>query len=146
MVVGSATPALADSGVIKAVFIEEFQGTTPLDDPTFTACLGYEGQIFEDRDGVFNITVHTRGAMAGAFHVEEVTATFVLSPVEGIGVVYTGTYREHAAGNFMTIDDQDVEYPAGSFYLHATGTGSDGSRIQDPLHPAWPFHHRQANW
>jgi hypothetical protein len=96
---GSATPALADSGVIKGVFIEDFQGTTPLDDPTFTACLGYEGQLFEDRDGVFNITVHTRGAMAGAFHVEgEVTATFVISPLEGTGVVYTGTYREHAAG------------------------------------------------
>jgi hypothetical protein len=70
MVVGSAAPALADSGVIKGVFIEDFQGTMPLDDPTFTACLGYEGQIFEDRDGVFSITVHTRGAMAGAFHVE----------------------------------------------------------------------------
>jgi hypothetical protein len=49
-------------------------------------------------------------------------------------VVYTGTYREHAAGNFMTIDDQDVEYPAGSFYLHATGTGSDGSGIRFTLH------------
>jgi hypothetical protein len=135
MVVGSATPALADSGVIKGIFIEDFQGTTPLDDPTFTACLGYEGQLFEDRDGVFNITVHTRGAMADAFHVEgEVTATFVISPVEGTGVVYTGTYREHAAGNFMTIDDQDVEYPAGSFYLHATGTGSDGSSIRFTLH------------
>jgi hypothetical protein len=135
MVVGSATPALADSGVIKGIFIEDFQGTMPLDDPTFTACLGYEGQLFEDRDGVFHITVHTRGAMADAFHVEgEVTATFVISPVEGTGVVYTGTYREHAAGNFMTIDDQDVEYPAGSFYLHATGTGSDGSSIRFTLH------------
>jgi hypothetical protein len=58
----------------------------PLDDPTFTACLGYEGRLFEDRDGVFNITAHTRGAMAGAFHVEgEVTATFVISPLEGTG-------------------------------------------------------------
>jgi hypothetical protein len=86
MVVGSATPALADAGVIKGVFIEDFRGTMPLDDPTFTACLCYEGQIFEDRDGVFNITVHTRGAMAAAFHVEgEVTATFVISPVEGTG-------------------------------------------------------------
>ena len=132
---GLATPAVADSGVIKDVFIEDFQGTGPLDDPTFTECLGYEGQIFEDRDGVFNIIIHTRGAMAGAFHVEgEITATFVISPLEGTGVIYTGTYREHAAGTFMTVDDEDVAFPAGSFDLHGTGTGNDGSTIRIILH------------
>ena len=36
MVVGSTDAALADPGVIKGVFIEDFQGTMPLDDPTFT--------------------------------------------------------------------------------------------------------------
>jgi hypothetical protein len=45
MAVGATTPALADPGVIKDVFIEDFQGSLPLDDPTFSECLGYEGQI-----------------------------------------------------------------------------------------------------
>ena len=135
MAVGSTTPALADPGVIKEVFIEDFQGTMPLDDPIFTECLGYEGQIFEDRHGVFNLTIHTRGAMADAVHVEgDVTATFVISPLEGTGVVYSGTYREHDAGNFVTVAGEDVPYPAASFYLHGTGTGSDGSRIRLTLH------------
>ena len=71
--------------------------------------------------------------MAGAVHVEgEVTATFVISPLEGTGVVYTGTYREHAAGNFVTVEGEDVAYPAASFYLHGTGTGSDGSGSASP--------------
>ena len=135
MAVGSTTPALADPGVIKDVFIEDFQGSMPLDDPTFTECLGYEGRIFEDRNGVYNLTIHTRGAMAGAVHVEgDVTATFVISPLEGTGVVYTGTYREHVAGNFVTVEGEDVPYPAASFYLHGTGTGSDGSHIRLTLH------------
>ena len=126
-----AIPAHADPGVIKDVFIEDFQGTTPLDDPTFTNCLGYQGQIYEDRHGVYNLTIHTTGSMAGVTHVEgDVTASFVISPVEGDGVVYRGTYREHATGNFLIINGEDVPHPAASFYLHGTGTGSDGSQIR----------------
>jgi len=128
---GLALPAHADPGVIKDVFIEDFQGTTALDDPVFTDCLGYEGQIFEDRDGVYNLTIHTKGSMAGVTHVEgDVTASFVISPVEGAGVIYRGTYREHATGNFLVINGEDVPHPAASFYLHGTGTGSDGSQIR----------------
>ena len=127
---GLAIPAHADPGVIKDVFIEDFQGTTPLDDPTFTDCLGYQGQIYEDRDGVFNLTIHTTGSMAGVTHVEgDVTATFIISPRQGSGVVYTGTYREHDVGNFAG-ENLDIPYPSASFYLHGTGTGSDGSHIR----------------
>jgi hypothetical protein len=73
--------------------------------------------------------------MAGAVHVQgDVTATFVISPLEGTGVVYTGTYREHVAGNFVTVEGEDVPHPAASFHLHGTGTGSDGSRIRLTLH------------
>jgi hypothetical protein len=69
--------------------------------------------------------------MAGVTHVEgDVTATFVISPIQGTGVVYNGTYREHATGNFLIINGEDVPHPAASFYLHGTGTGSDGSQIR----------------
>jgi len=128
---GLALPAHADPGVIKGVYIEDFQGTTPLDDLAFSDCLGYEGQMYEDRDGIYNLTIHTTGSMAGVTHVEgDVTANFVISPVEGAGVVYRGTYREHATGNFLIINDEDVPHPAASFYLHGTGIGSDGSQIR----------------
>jgi hypothetical protein len=126
-----AIPAHADPGVIKGVFIEDFQGTTPLDDPTFTDCLGYQGQIYEDRHGVYNLTIHTRGSMAGVTHVEgDVTASFIISPLQGTGVVYSGTYLEHATGNFLIINGEDIPHPSASFYLHATGTGTDGSQIR----------------
>ena len=126
-----AIPAHADPGVVKDVFIEDFQGTTPLDDPAFTNCLGYEGQVFEDRDGVYNLTIHTTGSMAGVTHVEgDVTANFAISPIQGGGTIYTGTYREHSAGNFLVINGEDIPHPAASFYLHGTGTGSDGSQIR----------------
>ena len=46
------------------------------------------------------------------------------------GTVYRGTYREHATGNFLVINDQDVPHPAAFYYLHGTGTGSDGSQIR----------------
>ena len=65
------------------MFIEDFQGTTALDDPAFTDRLGYEGQIYEDRVGVYNLTIHTSGSMASVTH-----ATFVISPCKGTGVVY----------------------------------------------------------
>jgi hypothetical protein len=95
--------------------------------------VGYEGQIFEDRHGVFNLTLHTRGSMAGVTHVEgEVTANFVISPLQGPGVVYTGTSREHVVGNFAD-ENLQIPYPSASFYLHATGTGSDGSHIRATL-------------
>ena len=128
---GMSIPAAqAGPGVIKDTFVEDFQGTMPIDDPNFAACLGYEGQIFEDRDGVFNLTIFTRGANEGAFHIEgKVDATSVISPISGPGTVYTGTYREHAAGKFKTIDGEDVPYPAASFNLKGTGTGNDGSHI-----------------
>jgi hypothetical protein len=128
---GLAIPAHADPGVVKDVFVEDFQGTTALDDPAFTDCLGYEGQIFEDRHGVYNLTIHTTGSMAGVTHVEgDVTATFVISPIQGGGIVYTGTYREHSAGNFLVVNNEDIPHPAASFYLHGTGAGSDGSKIR----------------
>jgi hypothetical protein len=125
-----ATPAHADPGVIKSVLIEDSQGTTPLDDPTIIECVGYAGQTFEDRHGVFNLTLHTRGSMAGVTHVEgEVNANFVISPIQGPRVVYTGTYREHVVGNFAD-ENLQIPHPSASFDLHATGTGSDGSHIR----------------
>jgi hypothetical protein len=79
---GLAFPAHADPGVIKDVFIEDFQGTTPLYDPAFADCLGYQGQIFEDRHGVYNLTIHTSGSMVGVTHVEgDVTTNFTISPL-----------------------------------------------------------------
>jgi hypothetical protein len=125
-----AIPAHADPGVVKSVLIEDSQGTMPIDEPAVTQCLGYEGQIFEDRHGVFNLTLHTRGSLAGVTHVQgNVTATFIISPLQGSGVVYTGTYREHDVGNFAG-ENLDIPYPSASFYLHGTGTGSDGSHIR----------------
>jgi hypothetical protein len=50
-VLGLAIPAHAESGAVKDVFIEDFQGTTALDDPAFTDRLGYEGPVYEDRVG-----------------------------------------------------------------------------------------------
>jgi hypothetical protein len=126
-------PANAEPGVIKSVFVEDSQGSMPVDDPIFTQCVGYEGQIFEDRHGVFNLTTHTRGSLAGVTHVEgDVSANFVISPLQGSGVVYAGTYREHDVGNFAG-ENLDIPYPSASFYLHATGTGTDGSQIRFTL-------------
>jgi hypothetical protein len=69
--------------------------------------------------------------MAGVTHVEgDITVNFTISPLQGTGVVYRGTYREHAAGNFLIINGEDIPHPAASFYLHGTGTGSDGSQIR----------------
>jgi hypothetical protein len=69
--------------------------------------------------------------MAGVTHVEgDVNASFVISPIQGTGVVYRGTYREHSAGNFLVVNGEDIPHPAASFYLHGTGTGSDGSQIR----------------
>lgn len=80
-VLGLAIPAHAESGAVKDVFIEDFQGTTALDDPAFTDRLGYEGQVYEDRVGVYNLTIHTSGSMASVTHVEgDVTATSVIRP------------------------------------------------------------------
>jgi hypothetical protein len=125
-----AIPAHADPGVVKSVLIENSQGTMPIDEPGVTQCLGYAGQIFEDRHGVFNLTLYTRGSLAGVTHVQgNVTATFIISPRQGSGVVYTGTYREHDVGNFAG-ENLDIPYPSASFYLHGTGTGSDGSHIR----------------
>ena len=133
LAVAPSGPAFADAGVIKSVMVEDFQGSMPIDDPTFSQCVGYEGQVFEDRDGLFNLTTHTRGSMAGVTHVEGVVnATFVISPLQGPGVVYTGTYREHDVGNF-TGENLEIPYPSGSFQLHATGTGTDGSQIRFTL-------------
>jgi hypothetical protein len=43
--------------------------------------------------------------MAGVTHVEgDVTANFTISPLQGAGVVYHGTYREHATGNFFMLE------------------------------------------
>jgi hypothetical protein len=128
-----AIPAYADPGVIKSVLVEDSQGTMPVGNPTFRQCVGYAGQIFEDRHGVFNLTLHTRGSMAGVAHVEgDVTAGFVISPLQGSGVVYSGTYREHDVGNFAG-ENLDIPHPSASFYLHATGTGTDGSQIRFTL-------------
>lgn len=60
----------------------------------------------------------------------DVTANFTISPLQGTGVVYSRTYREHSAGNFLIINGEDVSHPAASFYLHGTGTGGDGSQIR----------------
>lgn len=80
-VLGLAIPAHAESGAVKDVFIEDFQRTTALDDPAFTDRLGYEGQVYEDRVGVYNLTIHTSGSMASVTHVEgDVTATSVIRP------------------------------------------------------------------
>jgi hypothetical protein len=123
-------PTPTPPGVIKDVFIEDLQGTTALDDPVFTDCLGYQGQLYEDRHGVYKLTIHTRASMPGVTHVEgDVTATFAISPIQGTGTVHRGTYREHATGSFLIINGEDVPHPATSFYLHGTGTGSDGSQI-----------------
>lgn len=133
LAVAPTIPAYAEPGVIKSVFVEDGQSSMPVDDPVFKQCVGYEGQVFEDRHGVFNLTTHTRGSLAGVTHVEgEVSADFVISPLQGSGVVYTGTYREHDVGNFAG-ENLDIPYPSASFYLHATGTGTDGSQIRFTL-------------
>ena len=88
-----AIPAHADPGDIKTSSSKTSKAP-PLDDPAFTHRLGYQGQIYEDRHGVYNLTIHTSGSMVGATHVEgDVTANFTISPLQGTGVVY----REHAA-------------------------------------------------
>ena len=133
LAVAPTIPAYAEPGVIKSVFVEDGQSSMPVDDPVFNQCVGYEGQVFEDRHGVFNLTTHTRGSLAGVTHVEgDVSADFVISPLQGAGVVYTGTYREHDVGNFAG-ENLDIPYPSASFYLHATGTGTDGSQIRFTL-------------
>jgi hypothetical protein len=69
-------------------------------------------------------------ACAGYLVEGDVDATFIISPLHGAGTVYRGTYREHATGNFLVINDQGVPHPAAFYYLHGTGTGSDGSQIR----------------
>jgi hypothetical protein len=52
--------------------------------------------------------------------------------LHGTGTVHRGTYREHATGNFLIINNEDIPHPAASFYLHGTGTSPDGSQIRSP--------------
>ena len=107
-----AIPAHADPGDIKTSSSKTSKAP-PLDDPAFTHRLGYQGQIYEDRHGVCNLTIHTSGSMVGVTHVEgDVTANFTISPLQGTGVVY----REHAAGNLLIINGEDIPHPAVSFY------------------------------
>ncbi|MEO6715529.1 MAG: hypothetical protein ABIM89_19180 [Mycobacteriales bacterium] len=122
-------PAVADAGVVKLTYVEDFQGTST--DAGYDACLGYAGQIYEDRHGQYNLTLHTQGANTDALHVEgTVDARFVISPIAGEGTVYTGTYREHSAGNFKVIGGEDVPFPAASYMIQGSGTGDDGSTIR----------------
>jgi hypothetical protein len=115
------------------------QGTTPLDDPAFTDFLGYQGQVYEDRVGVYNRTIHASGSMASVTHIEgESPPPSSSAPCKGSGGCLRGTYREHAAGNFLIIDGEDIP-PAASF-LHGTGTGDDGP--PDPLHQPRPLRPR----
>jgi hypothetical protein len=125
-----AATSTADAAVIKAVYVENFQGTSPLDSDS-SNCLGYPGQIYEDRHGQYQITYHTDGANSDAANVEgTVYATFRISPLNGNGVVYSGSYREHSAGTFKTIDGQDVPYPSATYLIHGDGTGTDGSTLR----------------
>jgi hypothetical protein len=106
----------------------------PVDNPTFSQCVGYEGQMFEDRHGVFNLTLHTRGPMAGVTHVEgDVTANFVISPLQGPG---WSTPAPTASTTWATSPARTSTspHPPSSFYLHATGTGTDGSQIRFTVH------------
>jgi hypothetical protein len=59
-----AIPAHADPGDIKTSSSKTSKAP-PLDDPAFTHRLGYQGQIYEDRHGVYNLTIHTSGSMVG---------------------------------------------------------------------------------
>jgi hypothetical protein len=54
--------------------------------------------------------------------------------LHGTGTVHRGTYREHATGNFLIINNEDIPHPAASFYLHGTGTSPDGSQIRFTSH------------
>jgi hypothetical protein len=40
------------------------------------------------------------------------------------------TYRKHATSSFLIINTEDILHPAAPFYLHGTGTGSDGSQLR----------------
>jgi hypothetical protein len=69
-----AIPAHADPGDIKTSSSKTSKAP-PLDDPASPHRLGNQGQIYEDRHGVCNVTIHTSGSMVGVTHVEgDVTA------------------------------------------------------------------------
>jgi hypothetical protein len=140
-VLGLAIPAHGESGAVKDVFIEDFQGTTALDDPAFTDRLGYEGQVYEDRVGVYNLTIHTSGSMASVTHVEgDVTATSVIRPPER----ERGLSTRHLPGarRRQLPDHQWRRRPTRPRPSTCTGPAPATTAPPDPLHQPRPLRPR----
>jgi hypothetical protein len=67
---------------------------------------------------------------AGVTHVEsDATANFVISPIQGTGVRYSGTYREHAIGNCLIINNEDIPTPRHPSTCRPPPPDGDGSQI-----------------
>ena len=123
-----AVPATAHGAVDKRTFTEDSTGVTPMDaENGLAACVGYTGTVYEDRRGVWKVTVGKRDA-----HVEgEVHARFRIAPPPGQpGPVYEGTYVEQDVGRLLPSEDEDLPHPKLQFQLRAHAVGSDGSTLR----------------
>ena len=117
----------AGAAVQKTVFTENSKGTSPMDaGEGLAACVGYSGFVFEDRHGVWKVTIGKQDAhVEGAVH-----ATFRIYPAKGqAGVTFTGSYVEHNVGRFVG-GNLDTPSPNAMFQLRATARGDDGSLLR----------------
>lgn len=97
--------------------------TSPLDLP----CLPFTGTITEARSADGLLVIHPDGET----HVQmSVTASVTIAPDETSDAqVYEGTYREHVAGRFMTVDGEDVPLVM-TFVVPLRVTAADGSTVR----------------
>lgn len=117
-----ASPAHAAGAVERVHFSWTESSTSPSD------CLP-GATIAEHRDVEGTLLLHDDGET----HVEmTASGTFTLTPEDPASPTYTGSYREHVAGRFVSEGDDDVPVVM-TYVVTLSGAGSDGSRLRGRL-------------
>jgi hypothetical protein len=94
---------------------------------------GFPANIYEDRTGTFDITLHTRGNLAGVAHiVGHIAGTrFIVTPTNPLDTrSWTGTYKEINNVTVLFNTPDQAVYKTESFHLIGQAAGSDGSTLR----------------
>jgi hypothetical protein len=123
-----ATPS-SESGVAKFSFPEDYHDSMPAGD-----LCGFTANIYEDRTGSFDVTLHTKGNLAGVAHiVGHIAGTrFIVTPTDPLDTrSWTGTYKEinNVTVSALNTPDEAV-YKTESFHLTGQAAGTDGSTLR----------------
>jgi hypothetical protein len=123
-----ATPS-SESGVVRFSFPEDYHDSMPAGD-----LCGFSANIYEDRTGSFDVTLHTKGNLAGVAHiVGHIAGTrFIVTPTDPLDIrSWTGTYKEinNVTVSAFNTPDETV-YKTESFHLTGHAAGSDGSTLR----------------